>query len=246
MTDRRGRVAVCCKGEWAAKARNLAQGFNLVEATAKDNGIDWLLRYDDGCLSLVDSSNSKFKPLTIDFDKPVGPIARSDPLRRALGKGVRVILDATTGLGSDTVLLLHMGFKVIAAERSGVAAALLADALRRCKTTKIRDNLDLIYADAKEVLNNRESDLPEIDVVYMDPMYPTRSKSSALTRKECRMLRGVVGDDHDASDLLACARQRVKRVVVKRPPEAPPLASDSVASFFGKLVRFDVYRGVSK
>ncbi|MDH3695384.1 MAG: class I SAM-dependent methyltransferase [Gammaproteobacteria bacterium] len=246
MNEDACRVGVWCKGEWAVKARNLAQEFNLAEATANDNEFDWLIRYEDDYLCLIECASPKFKPLIIDFDKPTGRITRDDPLRRAIGKGVRVVLDATAGLGSDTVLFLHMGFKVIAAERSAVIAVLLVDALRRCQNKKIRENLSLIHADAFDVLTKVNFNLPEIDVAYMDPMYPARGKSSALAKKECRMLRGLVGDDHDASELLACTRQYVKRVVVKRPPEAPPLADDHVTSFTGKLVRFDVYRGINR
>ncbi len=245
MAGEKNRVAVCCNSEWATQAQKLAQKFNLTEASADDEDIDWLLRFDDGCLSLVDCANPKFKPLTIDFDKPVGQIARNDPLRRAIGKDVKVVLDATTGLGSDTIMFIHMGFKAIAVERSVVCAALLSDALKRCQNDKIRQNLNLIYADAKNVLDKQEANLFEVDVVYMDPMYPSRSKTSALARKECRMLRGVVGNDSDANELLSCARQHVNRVVVKRPPEAPPIQKNPIASYNGKLVRFDVYRGMN-
>lgn len=244
MSKEPGGVAVWCEDEWADQARKLAREFNLSEAEAKDKNFDWLLRFDEGCLALVDCAHPKFKPLIIDFDKPLGQITRNDPLRRAIGKGVKVVLDATAGLGSDTTMLLHMDFKVIAVERSAVCAALLSDALKRCQNSRIRHNLSLVYADAQHVLNKPDLDLPEIDVVYMDPMYPVRSKTSALARKGCRMLRGLVGDDEDANELLACARRHVKRVVVKRPPEALPLADDPVTSFSGKLVRLDVYREV--
>jgi 16S rRNA (guanine1516-N2)-methyltransferase len=73
-------------------------------------------------------------------------------------------------------------------------------------------------------------------------MYPHRSKS-ALVKKEMRALRALVGDDEDASQLLAaalgCAR---KRVVVKRPKGAAPLAGPRPGSCVAsKNTRYDLY-----
>jgi 16S rRNA (guanine1516-N2)-methyltransferase len=85
-----------------------------------------------------------------------------------------------------------------------------------------------------------EAQRPE--VVYLDPMYPTRNKT-ALVKKEMRVLKNIVGEDHDAPALLvaalACARQRV---VVKRPRLASPLAGPKPSmQIAAKTTRFDVY-----
>ncbi|MFO1350284.1 MAG: class I SAM-dependent methyltransferase [Gammaproteobacteria bacterium] len=53
-----------------------------------------------------------------------------------------------------------------------------------------------------------EGDFPE--VIYLDPMYPERSKA-ALVKKESRVLRELVGPDDDAARLpglrsQACAQ----------------------------------------
>ena len=86
-----------------------------------------------------------------------------------------------------------------------------------------------------------QSDLEAPDVVYLDPMFPLR-KRSALAKKEMRVLRRLVGDDEDAGELLEVARRAARRrVVVKRTPEAPPLAAAPTMSYRGKLVRYDVY-----
>ncbi len=242
MREQPARVAVCYDGGWAT---DLAQEFGLVQTTDRDNHFDWLLLCDDERLCLVDCCHPAFRPLSIDFNVPGGQIARNDPLRRAIGKGVKVVLDATTGLASDTLLLLKMGYKVIAVERSPVIAALLADAMQRCTDERVLENLNLVHADARDFLSEHDSRTLTIDVVYMDPMYPARSKTTALKRKECRMLRRIVGDDDDADTLLEQARRYVKRVVVKRPPDAVPIAKDSAGNITGKLVRFDIYRGIS-
>ncbi|MDP2105284.1 MAG: class I SAM-dependent methyltransferase, partial [Desulfobulbaceae bacterium] len=80
------------------------------------------------------------------------------------------------------------------------------------------------------------------EVVYLDPMYPHRTKS-ALVKKEMRILRLLVGDDPDAPKLLAaalaCARERV---VVKRPIKAEPITGPTPSmAIIGKTGRFDVY-----
>lgn len=79
-------------------------------------------------------------------------------------------------------------------------------------------------------------------VVYLDPMYPHRSKS-ALVKKEMRILRILVGDDEDSAKLLTSALQVAnKRVVVKRPAYAPPLTGlEPNLVFKTKNNRFDVY-----
>ena len=65
---------------------------------------------------------------------------------------------------------------------------------------------------------------PPPDVVYLDPMYPHRQKS-ALVKKEMRVFQSLVGADEDADLLLAPALAlATRRVVVKRPDYAEPLA----------------------
>ncbi|MEZ4290741.1 MAG: class I SAM-dependent methyltransferase [Myxococcota bacterium] len=53
-------------------------------------------------------------------------------------------------------------------------------------------------------------------------------------------------DSSDAAELLAAARQRAARVVVKRPHRAPPLAPGTSHALASKLVRFDVYVNASR
>ena len=89
----------------------------------------------------------------------------------------------------------------------------------------------------KKLPNNKKP-----DVIYLDPMYPTRTKS-ALGKKELRILRQIVGEDLDAGELLQVALKTArKRVVVKRPRLAPPIPGPEPNLVFkGKTSRFDVY-----
>lgn len=57
-----------------------------------------------------------------------------------------------------------------------------------------------------------------------------------------RLVRDLVGEDHDASQLLEIARASARnRVVVKRPQHAKPLYADPDFAHAGKLIRYDVY-----
>jgi 16S rRNA (guanine1516-N2)-methyltransferase len=72
-------------------------------------------------------------------------------------------------------------------------------------------------------------------------MYSPRT-SSALAKKEMRILRLLVGGDEDSGELLRIARTAAtKRVVVKRHLRAPPLAEDVSMTYPGRMVRYDVY-----
>jgi len=171
-----------------------------------------------------------------------------EPLARAVGlKGAVTpsVLDATAGLGRDAFILATLGCQVRLVERSPLIAALLRDGLNRAAhhsaTCNVVPRLHLQIGDACAVMAQlAETDRP--DVVYLDPMYPQRGKS-ALVKKEMRMLRALVGEDPDASQLLVaalhCAR---RRVVVKRPRLAPPLPGPAPShTLTGSTTRFDIY-----
>ena len=143
-------------------------------------------------------------------------------------------------------LLAALGYQVTAIERHPVLAALLEDALARVEVGSavgkaLGDRLNAIGGEAPLLL----VELPPADVIYLDPMFPPKRSKSALARKEMRMVRDLVGEDHDASRLLqvalGCARNRV---VVKRPQHAKPLRANPDFAHAGKLVRYDVYLAI--
>jgi len=154
------------------------------------------------------------------------------------------ILDVTAGLGRDAFVLAHLGANVTMMERSPVIAALLEDGLRRANQDPelgqwLPERLSLQQGDACQLLLQLEQ-RPEI--VYMDPMYPHRSKT-ALVKKEMRLLRAVVGDDDNAEALLKAAlATATKRVVVKRPKGAPCVDEKRPSYVLeGKTTRYDIY-----
>ncbi|MBT4561139.1 MAG: class I SAM-dependent methyltransferase [Planctomycetes bacterium] len=174
-----------------------------------------------------------------------GELARAIGIPRA-NRGLRV-LDLTAGLGRDTFLLASWGCAVLALERHPMIHALLADGLRRAwadpETAALLDDdpqrLQLLEADAREYLKTIAPS--DFDVLYLDPMHPSRQKS-AKVRKEMQAFQEVVGSDSDDAELLAVARASgVARVVVKRPVKSDLLAPGVAFSQKGKTVRYDVY-----
>lgn len=174
---------------------------------------------------------------------------RSQPLARAVGlkRGATpTVVDTTAGLGRDAFVLAGLGCAVRLVERSPVIAALLRDGLRRAAADRdigpwVTERCDLTVADGRDYLRGLPAD-QRPDVVYLDPMYPQRRKA-ALAGKDMRLLRQLAGDDDDAPALLAVALTRARRrVVVKRPRHAPPVAG-SLPGFqiIAPHTRFDVY-----
>ncbi len=160
------------------------------------------------------------------------------------------ILDATCGLGRDAFILASIGGYVTMIERIVEIHALVEGALMQAvewgklsdpKLVEILNRMKLIKADAiSHMLSINRDSRP--DVVYLDPMFPTRKKS-AKVKKEMNVLHNVVGSDSDSHEMLrvalSCAR---KRVVVKRPKAAQALGCEKVNyTFKGKSNRYDVY-----
>ncbi|MBW2660125.1 MAG: class I SAM-dependent methyltransferase [Deltaproteobacteria bacterium] len=216
---------------------------------------DPILAYTDEGLQLVQLSKSGAvqRLLFVDFIKGKNAYRHKNnltikqPLARAIGikSGFRpAVFDATAGLGADSFVLACLGCVVLMCERAPVLHALLQDALSRTArlpvTKEIVDNrLHLLPGDSLRLLQKTNQ---TFHTIYLDPMYPHRTKS-ALNKLEMRVIRDLVGDDKDCGDLLDAALAAAEnRVVVKRPkgaeriPGPPPSFTVPM-----KNSRFDVY-----
>ena len=153
------------------------------------------------------------------------------------------IIDATAGLGRDAFLLASLGATVTMIERSTEMHALLHDGMARALdaggvTAEIISRMTLIHGDAIQLLPSLS---PEI--VLVDPMHPPRNKS-ALVKAEMRQIRAIVGIDDDQTRLMQTALAHAsRRVVLKWPAKAAPMADIPPAShqIIGKSVRYDVF-----
>ena len=154
------------------------------------------------------------------------------------------VLDATAGLGRDAFVLACLGCSIDMIERHPVVAALLADGLQRASqhgdTAAITAQMRLQQGDAITLMRQWQGEVPQ--VIYLDPMFPERSKS-AQVKKEMRLFQPLVGGDDDAPLLLEAALALAShRVVVKRPRIAPAIAGVKPSyTLQGKSSRYDIY-----
>ena len=155
------------------------------------------------------------------------------------------VLDATAGFARDAFVLAALGCQVTLLEQHPVVALLLKSGLERARedptTAPIIERMRFCEIEAVEYLATiTEKEKP--DVVYLDPMFPVREKS-AKVKKDMQVLHLLLQQDANADALLAPALATArKRVVVKRPRHAPPLANtEPQICFSGKSSRFDVY-----
>ena len=202
-----------------------------------DTNYDFLLDWQDNTLVLHKKDGEK---LVARLDRPAQLSARQ-PFTRALAPARGgTILESTAGLGGDTLKLALVANHVITVERHPVVYAMLVAALFKAREEgwSAAQRIETRFGDAISLI----ADLPQADIIYIDPMFPPKRKRSALPPKSVRILRDLVGGDPDDKALLDVSRQYAgQRVVVKHPLHAPTLGPDPVAVHEGKVVRYEVY-----
>lgn len=172
------------------------------------------------------------------------PAPKQGPLAQALGRKIKTVVDATAGWGQDSLHIFRMGYELLCIERSPVMGELLQDGFNRLALQDWMQKLDL---QSPKLLNGNAIELLEVldfqpDCIYLDPMFPPKRKKSALAKKSMVVLRDLLGDDQDKSELFIAAMKAAgKRVVVKSPDYAEPLGGKPNESYQGKLLRYDVY-----
>jgi 16S rRNA (guanine1516-N2)-methyltransferase len=232
----------------SAKAHALAEQLHLPFAETINTPCDYLLLLTPNYLAIQQPGEKK-TPFYIDFlsaatrYRQKNLSVRNENLARALGlknHKPNKIIDATAG--RDSFIIASLGFPVELIERSPLIHVLLADALARAaldpSMTTIINRMHLIYGNTHTLLPT----LPRADIIYLDPMFPKRTKS-AQVKKDMQLFHNLVGQDLDADELLTQALTCAdKRVVVKRPKLAPHLANLAPNySVKGNSSRFDIY-----
>jgi 16S rRNA (guanine1516-N2)-methyltransferase len=126
--------------------------------------------------------------------------------------------------------------------------------------TSLSKKLSLTIGEGKGIIQKQQQQ--QCDVIYLDPMFPTRQKQSAV-KKGMTILHGLLEnqyksiaiDNHQSlqeekeqeeQDLLLSALDAARlRVVVKRPIKAPLLGGGEIAkpsyAITGSVNRWDVY-----
>ena len=152
-----------------------------------------------------------------------------------------LVVDATAGLGEDSLLLAAAGFRVVMFERDEIIAALLEDALTRAaedpRLSALVEHMELRKEDSIAALSSGNL---APDVVLLDPMFPARTKSASV-KKKFQLIHGLEAPCADEEELLdAAISAGPRKIVIKRPPKGPYLAGRKPAySLSGKAVRYD-------
>jgi 16S rRNA (guanine1516-N2)-methyltransferase len=235
------------KSAAAALAEHL--GVELIEdETAADaqREAGLLLVYDESGLSLECGELTMRSDLTSMLPR----LKQSNLEHEMLIKAARIkgmahprLLDATAGMGEDSLLLAAAAFEVTMYEYDPVIAALLSDALRRAadvpQLAQIVGRMRLVEGDSIAAMREiAENNGP--DVILLDPMFPERSKS-ALIKKKFQLLQQLESPCSDESELLEAAMAvKPRKIVIKRPLKGPYLAGVKPSySLSGKAIRYD-------
>lgn len=152
-------------------------------------------------------------------------------------------IDATAGLGQDSFLLAAAGFSVHMYEQDPIIATLLRDALQQAN-----HNPNLFPITKRMHLHEENSILAlqtiteTPDVIYLDPMFPARTKSAAV-KKKFQLLHELEHPCENEEVLLQAAEAlHPRKIVVKRMLKGPCLAQKKPSySLKGKSIRYDCY-----
>lgn len=259
--DRRSELALLpAAAADIARAAELARrlGLPLLASGSEPlscDAVDTLLIVEGISLRLQRTGRGAPGPVVVDFGSAGMRHRRHAGARELLGRAVGQggtkrlrVLDATAGLGTDAFVLADQGCKVMLCEREPVVAELLRSGLQVAADSgdpwlmSVVQRMSLCPGDARAAA---QAHLQDVDVIYLDPMFPPRLKSAAV-RKEMALFHSLLAradDPQDADALLLWAlRQDTARVVVKRPAKAPSLAAQQPShTINGKAVRYDVY-----
>ena len=181
---------------------------------------------------------------------------KSEMIARAcqLGESPNLI-DATAGLGHDSLLMAHLGANVQLIERHPILFVLLeyakAQAERDAFLQPVMSRVQLVFADSHQYLQHLIEQKMQVDVVYLDPMFPQRdqnhqaAKKQAQVKKQMQLLHLLLPEDGEmdlGDNLLELAKHIAKRVIVKRPRHAVYLAEQRPDhQWLGDACRFDAY-----
>mgnify|MGYP004504559263 FL=1 len=184
-----------------------------------------------------------------DFENMLHRVTNGRLQHEMLAKAVKTdqenlkAIDATAGMGEDSLLLAACGYQVTLYEQNPVIAILLKDALRRAKkNTVLKDivsRMQLVEGDSIEHLNKR---LDPVDVIYLDPMFPGRQKSG-LINKKLQLIQKLEPPCSTETALFdAAMAAQPSKIIVKRPLKSPYL-DERVPSYSlkGKAIRYDCY-----
>lgn len=195
-----------------------------------------------------------------DWKAEVGRLKRaslkSEMIARACNLAEKPdLIDATAGLGHDSLLMAHLGAQVTLVERHPILFTLLESTKQYAENDAflqpIVARINLVFSDSADYLKQQIEQSKCVDVVYLDPMFPQRDqnqnaiKKQAQVKKQMQLLHMLLPEDGEmdlGDHLLGLAKQMAKRVVVKRPRLAVFLDDQKPEhQWQGDACRFDAY-----
>lgn len=196
-----------------------------------------------------------------DFTRMLPRLRQGNLQREFLVKASRIkglgdrpfAVDATAGLGEDSILLAAAGYYVRMYEHNPVIAALLRDALRRAaeipELKEYAARMELVEGDSTKALaemgqaaRTRESVPAVPDLILLDPMFPARQKSALIGKKLQLLQKLEMPCASEEALLTAALGTGARRVIVKRPLKGPYLAGKKPDySITGKAIRYDCF-----
>ncbi len=235
------------KGGERGSAEKLARtlGIALTEDPEEAKAADVLLRYAKSGLSFESEGQvlkGDFENLRHRLEK--GRVDHELLVKAAKFKGEKgplSAIDATAGLGEDSLLLAYAGFNVTLIERDPIIAALLKDTVRRGTRvpgiSEAAKRMTVIEDDSINVLS-KLLDAP--DLILLDPMFPAK-KNSGLVKKKFQMIYLLERQSRDENELFnAALSAHPRKIVIKRPAGGPCLGDmKPVYSLSGKTIRYD-------
>jgi len=199
-------------------------------------------------LHFTKDSTNLSSSLHVDFlSGPMGwRLKRTDhetSIKKAIGKNKEdiTIFDGTAGLLSDTIIFLALGHKVVACEQSKIIFLLVNDAIERAKS-ELPFLKNLLFLNAKSETQYKETD--NIDIVYLDPMYPEPSKN-LLRSGDISTINHILDIEKIADDgdelFFNIKKSNFKKIILKRPIKAEIVDKNINYQVKGKSTRFDIY-----
>lgn len=237
-------VVICIKDENKKdRANRLAE--ELGAPVSVDMGEELTVLFDENGVSLHGYG------LTYqgDFSGMLYRVSKGRLAHEMLTKVVKIkeenpkAIDATAGMGEDSFLLAAYGYEVTLYEQNPVVAELLYDSIERAKKDpELKDivsRMTLVHGNSIEALSDFSK---EVDLIYLDPMFPKRQKSG-LINKKLQLIQKLEHPCDEEEKLFAAALSaKPKKIVVKRPLKGSLLADKKPNySVKGKAIRYDCY-----
>lgn len=225
-----------------AKAEALAAQLNIPVSREADEALCLILSGDGLSLAQGDLQ------VRGDYSRKLSRLKHNNLSHEMLVKAAKLkgvehptALDATAGLGDDSLLLAAAGFTVELYEHNPIIWALLADTLERAAENPalapIVSRMHLHRGNSVEAMKALTA---SPDIILLDPMFPPRQKSSLVTKKLQLFQKLEMPCAEESEILQAALSARPRRIVIKRPAKGPYLAGVKPAySLDGSAVRYD-------